>query len=574
MTSRKERSASDENRVFLSIRLDTILSKSCAGRVSSDWCEVWPRDPMIGPRDPLDKVETMQRNHFETTRLAVGGPDRDSEWRFLKRTIRWTELKCCFTWFIDFFSRRAGHAGHSHVCIGPCCNERMTRPAVKDSGQSDANPNRHQVSHGTQQFPPRRHNRLVTQYPVKNFMREITRADEDWSKETERQEHWRDERFSKDRWNCWRRRRVCQQITPANARTLDENKRPSGKKQCLTSSDHPATGNDDRESQAQLASVNSEVCHHQCIRFWEIDPERRDHPQNAKKNVECETASGHLKWSTWHWWSKLNTWIFRKVKSTFSTGPGSVQDDCRRPGGSKTWANCPKYGRNLSWLETVCDGDSGIKIRTCTGQWAMSWGNSVNKSRDVAWRQRMTSRMRGHDCQVTVTESGIWRGRTPSQWHQDASTTEEPRVEHLETCTVIGEQAGEDTRQEISCNRSAWRQWSGSRRKCDTLSSILNCWSLQHNAEQFVERSGRVTGLLLQFGIGETKWSRIENTHKRQFLRPCVQLWSGGVSFARALDVTTGQQYGTNGKQKSVNIVGVVFRGVTTWETSTSWAIS
>ena len=34
---------------------------------------------------------TTLRNHFETNRLAVVGPDRDSEERFLKRTIRWVE---------------------------------------------------------------------------------------------------------------------------------------------------------------------------------------------------------------------------------------------------------------------------------------------------------------------------------------------------------------------------------------------------------------------------------------------------------------------------------------------------
>ena len=65
---------------------------------------------MIGSRNPaaislwkaslerLGKVETSLRNHFETTRLAVVGPGRDSEEGLLKRTTRWVEHRRCFTW--------------------------------------------------------------------------------------------------------------------------------------------------------------------------------------------------------------------------------------------------------------------------------------------------------------------------------------------------------------------------------------------------------------------------------------------------------------------------------------------
>ena len=53
------------------------------------------------PLERLGKVETTPRNHFETLRLAVVGPGRDSDERFLKRTIRWVEHKRSITWSAD-----------------------------------------------------------------------------------------------------------------------------------------------------------------------------------------------------------------------------------------------------------------------------------------------------------------------------------------------------------------------------------------------------------------------------------------------------------------------------------------
>ena len=84
--------------------------------------------------DGLGKVETTLRHHFETKRLAVVGPGRDSEERFLKRTIRWVEHRRCCTWTAD----QAQAEQAIHMCdLDRARTKGVTSPAAKDSPQRD-----------------------------------------------------------------------------------------------------------------------------------------------------------------------------------------------------------------------------------------------------------------------------------------------------------------------------------------------------------------------------------------------------------------------------------------------------
>ena len=136
----------------------------------------------------LGMVETTLRHHLETKRLDVVG--RNSKGRF-PQTQSLSGLNT------DVASRGR-----------PCW---LTRPAVKDFRQLDANPNHHQDSHEMQKVPatqthwhdclsPSAAHRLLIQYPVKNLMRRNHSCD--WSKEAESQEHWNGECFSADQWDC------------------------------------------------------------------------------------------------------------------------------------------------------------------------------------------------------------------------------------------------------------------------------------------------------------------------------------------------------------------------------------
>ena len=52
-------------------------------------------------QEGLGTVAATLRNHDETKRVAVVGPGRVSEGRFLGRTKRWAEHTCCSTWTAD-----------------------------------------------------------------------------------------------------------------------------------------------------------------------------------------------------------------------------------------------------------------------------------------------------------------------------------------------------------------------------------------------------------------------------------------------------------------------------------------
>ena len=82
----------------------------------------------------LDKGETALRNHFETERLAVVGPGRDSEGRSLKQTVRWVEHKRCCRWTAD--PAQAEQA--IHMCdLDRVETKCVTSHAVKDSRKRD-----------------------------------------------------------------------------------------------------------------------------------------------------------------------------------------------------------------------------------------------------------------------------------------------------------------------------------------------------------------------------------------------------------------------------------------------------
>ena len=106
------------------------------------------------------------------------GPGRDSEGRFLKRTIRWVKHKPCFTKYAD--PAQAEQAGH--MCyLDRAETTDVTGLAAKDSRQRE----------GDEPVKEEQKSWLrslvgvlgylatdgpVVQYPVKNAMREITRA--------------------------------------------------------------------------------------------------------------------------------------------------------------------------------------------------------------------------------------------------------------------------------------------------------------------------------------------------------------------------------------------------------------
>ena len=77
--------------------------------------------------------------------------------------------------------------------------KKADKAAVKDSRQLDGNATQ---THWCVSQAPSATDRLSTQYPVKNLMREIARVDEDWPERQGCPKHWCGERFSADWCNC------------------------------------------------------------------------------------------------------------------------------------------------------------------------------------------------------------------------------------------------------------------------------------------------------------------------------------------------------------------------------------
>ena len=106
-------------------------------------------------------------NHFETTSLAVVGPGRDSEGRFLKRTICWVEHKRCPTWF---------RQNRPPTCVTQTVLERMVDKACSLKFQTARSGFTRIKSPATQThshdcLAPSAADRIATQYIVKNLMR-------------------------------------------------------------------------------------------------------------------------------------------------------------------------------------------------------------------------------------------------------------------------------------------------------------------------------------------------------------------------------------------------------------------